>query len=97
MHRPIDLKTDLIEMDDKLIIRFLLPDGSNDPTVHVEHFGDLVRVRGQAGTELPQAFTKSVPITCGSEPPSASLQNGILSITIKRPTQTHSTYPKSIS
>ncbi len=98
MLSSFDLKTDLVESDDEFIIRFRLPDLNIEPIIHVEHFGDLLRIRGQAGVGPEHTFTKSVAICCGDETPRASFHDGILSVSVKRlAAQKHSTSPKSIS
>lgn len=98
MRSTTDLKTDWIRTGDDLIIRMELPAWSDKPILFVEHFDEMLRVRGQAGSGKAEAFTKSIPIRCGAERPTAFLQDGVLSIRVKSPDGfTHSTIPVSIT
>ncbi len=98
MTPTLELKTAEIRTDDELIIQFRLPDQTDQSILHIEHFDDVLRVRGQAGPGPEGAFTKSIAIRRGSEPPQAWLQDGVLSIRLKdSPVIQRSTIPKTIS
>lgn len=77
-------RTDLTETGEEVVIRLHLDDMKDAPIVHVEDFGSLLRVRGQDQARKQRAFSKTIPIIRGSERPTASFQNGMLQIRIKK-------------
>lgn len=93
-----DLSTHMVQAGEDLVIRMEIPAWSEEPVLFVEHFDEMLRIRGQFGSRKGDAFAKSIPIRCGEERPQASLQDGVLSIRVKNPIiPRHSTVPNTIT